>query len=206
MLRARGSGRRLAAIPDYTYGDMPAIICMLRAVNLPGHNKIKMETLAALCESLKLECVQTYVQSGNVVFVSSNKNLDGLSRRISGAIHAKLGFQPEVILRTAAEMRRVIAKNPFAGRPGIEPAKLLVAFLAGIPGKVARESLSKLDMRGEELHARGSELYIYFPNGMGRSKLPWPAVNKALGTPSTGRNWNTVLKLCEMAEALEKSA
>ncbi|MGB2665189.1 MAG: DUF1697 domain-containing protein [Candidatus Acidiferrum sp.] len=185
---------------------MPAIICLLRAVNLPGHNKIKMEALRSLCESLKLECVQTYVQSGNVVFVSKEKNLDGLSRRISGAIHAKVGFQPDVILRTTAEMGRVIAKNPFAGRNGIEPAKLLVAFLAGDPGKAARDSLSKLDMQGEELHARGSELYIYFPNGLGRSKLPWSAINKALSIPSTGRNWNTVLKLREMAEALEKSA
>ena len=89
---------------------------MLRAVNLPGHNKITMESLRSLCESLKLECVQTYVASGNVVFVSKEKNLDGLSRRISGAIHAKAGFQPDVILRTTAEMRRVIAKNPFAGK------------------------------------------------------------------------------------------
>jgi uncharacterized protein (DUF1697 family) len=185
---------------------MPAIICMLRAVNLAGYNKIKMEALRSLCESLKLECVQTYVQSGNVVFLSKEKNLDGLSKRIGGAIHAKMGFQPDVMLRTTSEMRRVIAKNPFAGRQGIEPAKLLVAFLADDPGKAARDGLSKLDMRGEELHARGSELYIYFPNGMGRSKLPWPAINKALGTPSTGRNWNTVIKLREMAEALEKSA
>ncbi len=178
---------------------------MLRAINVGGHNKIKMEALRSLCESLKLECVQTYVQSGNAVFVSKEKNLDGLSRRISGAIHAEAGFQPDVILRTTAEMRRVIAKNPFAGRHDIEPAKLMVAFLTGDPGKAARDSLSKLDMRGEELHARGSELYIYFQNGMGRSKLPWPAINKALGIPSTGRNWNTVLKLREMAEALEKS-
>jgi uncharacterized protein (DUF1697 family) len=185
---------------------MPAIICMLRAVNVTGHNKIKMDALRSLCESLKLECVQTYVASGNVVFVSKEKDLDGLSKRISGAIHAKVGFQPDVILRTTAEMRRVIAKSPFAGRNAIEPAKLLVAFLAGDPGKAARDSLSKLDMRGEELHPVGSELYIYFPNGMGRSKLPWPAINKALGVPSTGRNWNTVLKLREMAEALEKSA
>ena len=179
---------------------------MLRAVNVGGHNQIKMEALRSLCESLKLESVQTYVQSGNAVFVSKEKNLDGLSRRIRGAIGAKAGFQPDVILRTAAEMRRVIAKNPFAERDGIEPAKLLVAFLAGDPGKAARDSLSRLDMRGEEVHARGSDLYIYFANGMGRSKLPWPAIHKALGIPSTGRNWNTVLKLCEMAEALEKSA
>jgi uncharacterized protein (DUF1697 family) len=185
---------------------MPAIVCMLRAVNLPGHNKIKMEALRSLCESFKFECVQTYVQSGNVVFLTKEKNLHGLSGRIGRAIRSKVGFQPDVILRTAAEMRRVVAKNPFVGRHGIEPAKLLVAFLAGDPGKIAREGLSKLDMHGEELHAGGSELYIYFQNGMGRSKLPWPAINKALGIPSTSRNWNTVLKLLKMAESLEKPA
>jgi uncharacterized protein (DUF1697 family) len=190
----------------YNATTMPAIICMLRGVNVGGHNQIKMDTLLALCESLKLECPQTYVQSGNVVFRSAEKNLALLSQRLQDAIENNLGFRPAVVLRTSSEMRHVIARNPFASRHGIEPAKLLVAFLGSDPGKAARDNLAKLDTRGEELHAHGSELYIYFRNGMGKSKLPWAAIDKVLNTPSTGRNWNTVLKLHEMAVSLEDSA
>jgi uncharacterized protein (DUF1697 family) len=182
---------------------MPAIVCMLRGVNVGGHNRIKMEALRSLCGALKLECPQTYVQSGNVVFRSSEKSLALLSKRIQDAIESNFGFRPAVILRTASEMRHVIARNPFASRHGIEPAKLLVAFLASDPGKEARSALAKLDNRGEELHARGSELYIYYKNGMGKTKLSAAALDKILNTPATGRNWNTVLRLHEMAEALE---
>jgi len=185
---------------------MPAIISMLRGVNVGGHNKIKMDALRALYESLKLKSPQTYVQSGNVVFFSCADDLALLSRRIQDTIERNFGFRPGVALRTAAEMRHVIARNPFAGRHGIDPAKLLVAFLASEPCKLARENLVKLDTRGEELHFHGNELYIYFPNGIGKTKLSWPSVEKALNTPFTGRNWNTVTKLHELAESLEKSA
>lgn len=182
---------------------MPPIVCMLRGVNVGGHNPIKMEALRSLCGALKLECPQTYVQSGNVVFRSSEKNLVLLSKRIQDAIESNFGFRPAVILRTASEMRHVIARNPFASRHGIEPAKLLVAFLASDPGKEVRNALAKLDNRGEELHARGSELYIYYKNGIGKTKLSAAALDKILNTPATGRNWNTVLRLHEMAETLE---
>jgi uncharacterized protein (DUF1697 family) len=182
---------------------MPAIVCMLRGVNVGGHNKIKMEALRALCGALKLKCAQTYVQSGNVVFRSGETNLAMLSKRIQDAIESNFGFRPEVILRTASEMRHVIARNPFASRHSIEPAKLLVAFLASDPGKEARDALATMDTRGEELHARGCELYIYYKHGMGKTKLSAAALDKALKTPATGRNWNTVLKLHEMAETLE---
>jgi uncharacterized protein (DUF1697 family) len=185
---------------------MPAILCMLRGVNVGGHNKIKMESLRSLCESLKLQSPQTYIQSGNVVFQTSEQNLAVLSKRIQDALEANFGFRPEVVLRTASELRHIIARNPFASRHGIDPAKLHVAFLASDPGKAARDNLAKLDTRGEELHARGSELYVYYKNGMGQTKLTAAAIDKVLNTPATSRNWNTVLKLHEMAEALEDSA
>jgi uncharacterized protein (DUF1697 family) len=189
----------------YNAFTMPAIVCMLRGVNVGGHNKIKMESLRSLCESLKLECPQTYIQSGNVVFRSSEQNLTQLSTRIQDALELNFGFRPGVILRTASELRHVIARNPFASRHGIEPAKLQVAFLTADPGKAARDNLAKLDTCGEELHARGSELYIYYKNGLGKTKLTAAAIDKVLNTPATSRNWNSVLKLHEMAEALEQA-
>lgn len=182
---------------------MPAILSMLRGVNVGGHNKIKMDALRALYESLKLKSPQTYVQSGNVIFLSDDKNLAGLSQRIQDGIQRRFGFRPDVILRTVSELRHVISRNPFASRHNIEPSKLLVAFLASEPGPQARESLMKIDARGEELHIRGSELYIYFPNGIGRTKLSWPRIERTLQTCFTGRNWNSVTKMLEIAESLQ---
>jgi uncharacterized protein (DUF1697 family) len=185
---------------------MPAIISMLRGVNVGGHNKIKMEALRALYESLKLKCPQTYVQSGNVIFLSNEKNLPLLSERIQDAIQRKFSFRPEIALRTSSELRHVIARNPFASRHGIDPSKLLVTFLASDPGQQARDNLMKIDSRGEELHARGRELYIYFGGGIGKTKLSWALIDKTLKTSGTGRNWNSVTKMLEIAENLERNS
>src|SRR5436190_1569387 len=119
-------------------GAMAVIISMLRAVNVGGHNKIKMDTLMALYESLKLRDAQTYVQSGNVIFRTDERDMARLAKRIEDGIERKFGFRPDVILRTVAEMRDVVARNPFAKRRGIEPAKLLVSFLEGKPGEDGR--------------------------------------------------------------------
>src|SRR5260370_14440280 len=184
---------------------MAVVISMLRGVNVGGNNKIKMEALRALYESLKLRDAQTYVQSGNVIFRTDKRNITQLSKRIEDGIERKFGFRPDVIVRTAAEMREVIARNPFMKRRGIEPSKLLVSFLAGDPGEEGREKVRQMKCDPEELGIEGRELYIYFPNGMGRSKLPWAGLGKMLKTPATGRNWNNVTKMMEMAEKLEGS-
>jgi len=182
---------------------MPVIICLLRGVNVGGHNLIKMDALKALCVSLKLKDPQTYVQSGNVIFSTEENDLAKLGTRIQDAIERKIGFRPNVMLRTAAEMRKVVARNPFAKRSGIEPGKLLVNFLAADPGKDAREKALAIKIGPEEMHLIGREAYIYFPNGQGRSKLPWAAIERALGTSGTGRNWNSVTKMLEMAKKME---
>ena len=182
---------------------MAVIVSMLRAVNVGGHNKIKMEVLRALYESLKLREPQSYVQSGNVVFKTDERDLVRLTKKIENAIERTFGFRPDVVLRTSSDLREVIAKNPFAKRRDIEPGKLQVHFLPGDPGAEARANVLKLKTDPEELRIYGRELYVYFLNGMGKSKLSWAAVNKALKTPGTCRNWNTVTKLLEMAESLE---
>jgi len=184
---------------------MAVIISMLRGVNVGGHNKIKMDALRALYESMKLREAQTYVQSGNVIFRTDERDIARLAKRIEDGIERKLGFRPDVILRTATEMREVIARNPFAKRRGIEPSKLLVTFLGSDPGAEAREKVLQIKCDPEELRIEGRELYIYFPNGIGRSKLSWAGLEKTLKTPGTARNWNSVTKMLEMAESLEAS-
>jgi uncharacterized protein (DUF1697 family) len=187
------------------FPSMPVIICMLRGVNVGGHNLIKMDALKALCVSLKLKDPQTYVQSGNVIFSSGEKDLSKLAKRFPDAIEKTFGFRPGVMLRTMAELQGVVARNPFAKRKDIEPGKLLVNFFASHPGKEAREKALAIKIGPEEMHLIEREAYIYFPNGQGRSKFPWPAIESALGTSGTGRTWTSVTKMLEMAEKMEAS-
>ena len=184
---------------------MPVMISLLRGVNVGGHNQIKMEALRSLYSSLKLQNAQTYVQSGNVVFGATDRGLARLANRIEEAIEDKFGFRPDVILRSVAELRAVVAANPFAKRRDIHPGKLLVTFLAAEPRPEGFAAVRKLKTDPEELHLRAREAYIYFPNGAGRSKFPWANLGKLLGVPATARNWNTVLKLLELAESMDAS-
>jgi len=182
---------------------MAVVISMLRGVNVGGHHMIKMERLRALYESLKFRDSQTYVQSGNVVFTTEERDLVALAKRIEDAIERTFGFRPAVILRTTSEMRAVVARNPFAARPDIHPSRLLVTFLASDPGQEARNKVLTTKTDPEELRIDGRELFIHYPSGMGRSKLSWVALEKILKTSGTGRNWNSVTKLLEIAERLE---
>jgi len=178
---------------------------MLRGVNVGAHNRIKMDALRDLCCSLDLLDVQTYVQSGNVVFRTQKRNLSALAKKIRSGIEKKFGFSPEIILRSTSDLRDVVARNPFAGTKDIEPGKLLVDFLSSEPSPEASKSVLAIKTDPEKLYIEGREMYIYFPNGAGRSKLSWPALEKILKTPGTARNWNSVTKLLAMAEELEAS-
>jgi uncharacterized protein (DUF1697 family) len=180
---------------------MQAIIAMLRGVNVGPHNRISMQALLTLCGSLRLENAQTYVQSGNLVFTSKERNLSALAKRIEDAFEKAFGFRARVVLRTAAEMQTVISKNPFAKRKEIEPGKLLVTFLSEELSAEARKQLEAAEAGPEEIQAQARELYIYFPNGMGRSKLP-AVMDRVLKKTGTARNWNSVTKLLEMAEGI----
>jgi len=182
---------------------MTAMICLLRGVNVGGHNMIKMDALRALCESLGHCDVQTYVQSGNVVFRTKDRNAAKLVAKIEDAIEKMHGFRPDAILRTAAEMREVIARNPFAKRKDIDRGKLIVTFLDSEPVAETKVAVLALKPDPEEIRMNGRELYVYFPDGSGRSKLV-PPLSRALKNKGTGRNWNTVVKLLEMAEKLER--
>jgi len=182
---------------------MTVMISMLRGVNLARHNRVKMDALRALYESLGLRDVQTYVQSGNVIFRAEARSLPVLPKRIEDAIERSFGFRTDVIARTSSELRDVIARNPFASRRGIDPRKLLVTFLAHDPDPEARDKVLKIKADPEELRINGRELYIYFANGLARPKLSWLAIAKMLKSPGTGRNWNTVTKMLEIAERLE---
>lgn len=181
---------------------MTIAVSLLRGINVGGRNMVRMEALREIHESLGCEKVRTYVQSGNVVFCAGKRDHSALAGRIADAIERGHGFRPDVVLRTASELRDAIAGNPFGGRSGIEPGKLLVMFLTDRPAGGAIEKLAAAYQGPEEFHLRGRELYIYYPDGQGRSKLTIALIEKTLKTTGTGRNWNTVTKLLAMAEEL----
>ncbi|MDQ2844428.1 MAG: DUF1697 domain-containing protein [Acidobacteriota bacterium] len=164
-----------------------------------------MDELRKVYTSLGLTNAQTYLQSGNVVFRTFERDPIALGKQIEDAIERKFGFRAAVILRTASELRSVIARNPFAGRAEIEPGKLIVTFLGGDPGQPARDSILRIKTDPEELRIDGCELYVYFPNGMGRSKLQLAGIERILKTSGTSRNWNSVVSLLAMAEEMEKA-
>jgi uncharacterized protein (DUF1697 family) len=184
---------------------MPVFVTLLRGVNVGGAHLIKMDALRGLYESLGLRKVETLLQSGNAVFSTQARDRSALAARIEDAIEKSHGFQTDVILRSCAELREVLVRNPFAERPDIDPAKLLITFLAGDPDPDGCVKVRALDIAPEEMHIHGREIYIYFPNGIARPKLSWSQIARPLKTPGTARNLTTVQKLLAIAERVEGS-
>jgi uncharacterized protein (DUF1697 family) len=169
---------------------MTTFIALLRAINVGGTGKLPMKDLARLCTGLGFDNVRTYIQSGNVVF-EIDLSEKGIRTRLEQALTETLGKQADVILRTASEMRTVLQNNPF---PHAEPAKVGVYFQADRVKKTLLDDV--VAPAGEEVRLGKREIYIHFPNGMGRSKLKFPA---AAGTL---RNMNTVTRLIGIADAI----
>lgn len=184
---------------------MPVAVSILRGINVGGHHKIKMEELRSLYETLGFRNVETYIQSGNVVFELKQAQVKTATKRIEDAIEKRYGFRVGVVLRTAAELRRAMESNPFGDRAGMEPAKLLVCFLGADAAASCAEKLGAIKVQGEIIRHVGRELFIYFPEGQGKSKVTMAMLDKAAGTFCTGRNWNTVEKMLEMAERAERT-
>jgi uncharacterized protein (DUF1697 family) len=108
------------------------------------------------------------------------------------------------VLRSSAELKDVIRRNPFAKRSGIEPNRLVVSFLTGEPDAESKQKIAQIKVGPEEIVLDGRELYIYYAGGIGTSKLTPAVIERALKVSGTARNWNTVTKLLEMAEAVER--
>jgi len=178
---------------------MPVLISLLRGINVGGKHMVPMADLRALYASLGMTDVATLLQSGNVICRAPRALAP---KRFEDAIEDRFGFRVPVMLRTAAEMRDVVTRNPFPH--DTDPAKLLVVFLAADPGEEARRRAAAVaDPLPEDLRASGRELFIHFVAGLARPKLSTAALDRALGTPGTGRNWNTVRKLAEISTALD---
>jgi uncharacterized protein (DUF1697 family) len=177
---------------------MTRCVSLFRGINVGGHQAVRMNDLKDLHESLGLKDVATYIQSGNVVFTGDAADPAQLARQIEESFAQKFGFHVKVMVRTAAEFSDIIDNSPFQNQPAKESKWIVVLFLASRPDSTALADIQKTYDGPEELFLIGQELYIYYPNGIGRSKLPLPLIEKKLKTVGTGRNWNTVLQLQKM--------
>ena len=176
---------------------MKKYISMLRGINVSGRKKIKMDDLRALYESLNFTNVKTYIQSGNVIFSCSFSNVIELKNIIEKGIMEIFGFPVTVIIRSDDEMKSVLGNNPFSREKDI--TKLYVSFLSETPCKKAVNSIDQLVSGSEEAFVQGKEVYLFCPNGYGKSKLSNSYLEKKLLVKATTRNWKTVNKLYELS-------
>jgi uncharacterized protein (DUF1697 family) len=173
------------------------VVALLRGINVGG-KVLKMDAVRASFEALGFRDVRTYVQSGNVLFAGKS-SADAVAKKIAAKLQEDSGLKVSVIVKTGAEVGRIIRMNPFLRERGIDESKLHVSFLADVPTKAALSALSAIKSGSDLCRHSGTEVYVYCPDGYGRTKLSNNVLEKALGVVATTRNWNTVNKLYEMA-------
>lgn len=175
---------------------MTTLIALFRGINVSGNNKLPMKELSALLTDMGLHDVQTYIQSGNVVFRSDPGKKATLATKITAAIKAQHGFAPHVLVLEAAELKKAMAGNPYPEAVAV-PKSLHLFFLDEAPQQPDLNALDAIKTDSERYKLAGKVFYLHTPDGFGTSKLAARA-ERLLGVPATARNWNTVCKLAEM--------
>lgn len=178
---------------------MNRYIAFLRAINVGGYRKIKMHDLREMLENMGFRNVQTYIQSGNIVFDADESDPTVLSQTIEKQINSKFGHDVPVMIRTPEELKNLIEKNPFEGDDE-DPFKVYVLFFLKPPSKEKQQKLKDLSSDIERFEFVDGDLFslvnkktekkVNFSNGF---------VEKVIGIPGTNRNWRTVNKMLDMA-------
>ena len=176
-----------------------ARVALLRGINVGGKNKLPMRDLVALFEEAKCRNVRTLIQSGNVVFTARAKACGGLAAGIASKISERFGYTTPLILRTADQLRDVIANNPFL-TPEANEDSLHVMFLADRPAPAKVAALDPNRSSPDRFTVRGQDVYLHLPNGVAKTKLSNAWFDSKLGTTSTVRNWRTVNRLLAMMD------
>jgi len=172
-------------------------VALLRGINVGGHKRVPMVELRGLATSLGWQQVATFIQSGNLVFVSS-----GSTAALEGALEAEIvrhfGFSVEVIVRNARAWRGYASRTPFREAQVARPNRLLLALSKRPPNPDAAARLQPFAKAGEQIQLAGDALWIDFAAGIGTSKLTPAVLDRAVGSTVTARNWTTVQKLAEL--------
>jgi len=174
-------------------------IALLKGINVGPHKRIKMADLTAALESKGFEDVITYLQSGNVIFEHDQTDVTKIAGNIESIISQTFGFPVNIIIRTEDELEDIVKVNPFIKDANVELDKLHVTFLLDVPDP---KTISNLDIKkdeNEKFKIIGREVYLYCPNGYGRTKLKNDVFERKLNTTATTRNWKTTNKLLDLS-------
>lgn len=179
---------------------MPTHIALLRGINVGGHKLVAMSDLRDFLAALGCGDARSLLQSGNLVFQCAARPRADLERWLESEAEHRLGLRTDFHVRAAKDWGKIIANNPFPEEAKRDPARLVVMFLKQAPDQRGVQALQAAIRGPEIVRADGPHAYIVYPDGMGRSRLTNALIDKQLGTRSTGRNWNTVVKLAALAK------
>lgn len=168
---------------------------MLRGINVGGNRRVKMEELKEVYDLLGCQNVRTYVQSGNVVFEHEEDSLK-LATKIEKSLKQRFGLDIVILIRTDRELKKVLEKNPFAEK---DESKLHVTFLSTKPRSIPIDQIEKAVTGEEAFSISDREIYLFLPNGYGRTKLSNNFFERVLKVAATTRNWRTTKTLYSMA-------
>lgn len=177
---------------------MSTRIALLRSVNVLGKNMIKMPELALAFEKAGYRNVRTYIQSGNILFETSEESDELLSAKIRELITRKFGLTIQVVVISPEELAKIVALNPFVKKPGIDLSKQHVTFLDSDIDPEKAQKLLTYNYPPDEIIIGSRVVYVHCPDGYGRTKFHNNFIEKKLAANATSRNWNTCLKLLEM--------
>jgi uncharacterized protein (DUF1697 family) len=180
---------------------MPTHIALLRGINVGGKKKVAMADLRDFLTALEFGDPRTLLQSGNAVFRSDELTGADLERLLDAEAEKRLGLKTEFFVRTPEEWKAAIESNPFPEQAVKDPGHLVTMFMKKAPEPADVAALQAAIVGRETVRAAGRQAYIYYPDGIGDSKLTINVIEKKLGSRGTGRNWNTVLKLGALAGA-----
>lgn len=176
---------------------MTRYVAFLRGINVSGQKLIKMDALKEMFSQLGFENVVTYIQSGNVIFNTKEKDTAKLRTKIEQYLLAELGYEVPTIVRSIAELEAIITQNPFPAVAVGDTRKLHVTMLAGAADMAKLPLLTAVLLEDEEIHIIGTELYM-ITHSYGNSKLSNTFVEKKLGLAATTRNWATINKVVKL--------
>ncbi len=178
---------------------MQTYIALLRGINVSGQKKIKMADLKIHLAELDFQNLQTYIQSGNIVFETTPGSTEKLQTLISKKIAEKYGFEVPTLVKTANELQEALQRNPFHPEGEAEPNKMYFTFLATLPTPDRVAHLHSFAYPPEQFVLEGKNIYFYSPNSYGRAKMNNNFFENKLKVPATTRNWRTVKILFDMA-------
>lgn len=178
---------------------METFISIIRGINVTGHRILKMDDLRKMYEGLQFKNVQTYIQSGNVIFQDYGTGQQELEKKISVEIKKSFGYDVTVWVLKADELKEIIARNPYRYDHTKDVSFMHVTFLASSPQSVNIELITSKAGEGESVTLDGKAVYLYLPNGYGRTKLNNTFLENILHVRATTRTWRTTLALYKVA-------